>query len=82
VKTAELRAGGDLYGRLQASLGGNGAKQFLFSEYCKQYKTHGFDLPALIPQVYLHWIGVQRTSDGDGVIRAWGGVTLLLTDVS
>jgi hypothetical protein len=40
---AELRAGRDFYGRLQASLGGNGAKQFLFSEYCKQYKTHGFD---------------------------------------
>ena len=25
---------------------------------------------------------VQTTSDGDGVTRSWGGVTLLLTDVS
>jgi very-short-patch-repair endonuclease len=32
----------------------NEAEQFLFREYCSLYGSHGFDLPALIPQVYLH----------------------------
>ena len=53
---SELEAGRHLYGRLRASLDGNGAEQFLFAEYVKRHGgANGFDLPALIPQVYLHY---------------------------
>ncbi|GAA5199415.1 hypothetical protein GCM10023346_39070 [Arthrobacter gyeryongensis] len=44
-----------LYNRLFASLAGNGAEEFLFKHYCALYGTHGYELPALIPQVYLHY---------------------------
>ncbi|PLC10656.1 hypothetical protein AUQ48_17310 [Kocuria flava] len=33
----------------------NEAERLLFDEYCKRYGTQGFDIPALIPQVYLHY---------------------------
>jgi len=52
---SELEAGRHLYERLRTSLGDNGAEQFLFSEYSKRYGTLGFDEPALIPQIYLHY---------------------------
>lgn len=52
---AETAAALDLYYRLMASMDGNGAEQLLFTVYCRLYRTHGFDLPALIPQVYLHY---------------------------
>lgn len=44
-----------LYRRLLTSLARNGAEEFLFKQYCTLYGSHGFDLPALIPQVYLHY---------------------------
>ncbi|GAB3557817.1 hypothetical protein GCM10027405_03280 [Arthrobacter alkaliphilus] len=44
-----------LYRRLLASLGDNEAEKFLFDQYCTLYRMYGFDLPALIPQVYLHY---------------------------
>lgn len=34
---------------------GSEAEQLLFTEYCRLYKTNGFDTPALVPQVYLHY---------------------------
>ncbi|MGW3600408.1 hypothetical protein [Streptomyces sp. NPDC005167] len=40
-----------LHDRLRRSLGDNGAEQLVFDTYVKL----GFDLPALIPQVYLHY---------------------------
>lgn len=52
---AERAAATALYHRLLASLGRNGAEEFLFKQYCSLYGSHGFDLPALIPQVYLHY---------------------------
>ncbi|WP_156370933.1 hypothetical protein [Nocardia arizonensis] len=44
-----------LHNRLRASMGDNGAEQLIFDTYCRRYKTHGFETPALIPQVYLHY---------------------------
>src|SRR5215831_12510787 len=34
---------------------GNGAERFIFTRYCALHRTRGFDTPALIPQVYLHY---------------------------
>lgn len=52
---AERAAARTLYSRLAASMAGNAAERFLFTVYARRYKTHGFDVPALIPQVYLHY---------------------------
>ncbi|MFJ5026139.1 hypothetical protein [Streptomyces goshikiensis] len=41
----------ELHGRLRRSLSGNGAEELVFDAYVKL----GFDVPALIPQVYLHY---------------------------
>ncbi|MFF4234213.1 hypothetical protein [Streptomyces sp. NPDC001820] len=45
------RARKALHDRLRRSLGDNGAEQLVFDSYVRL----GFDLPALIPQVYLHY---------------------------
>ena len=58
VKAAEL------YRRLFASMAGNGAEEMLFSEFCSLYRTNGFDTPALIPQVYLHYDPYSRGTAG------------------
>ncbi|MBN2447246.1 MAG: hypothetical protein JXO22_10995 [Phycisphaerae bacterium] len=60
----ERDAAVDLYERLRVSMDGNGAEQFLFGEYCKRYGTDGFDQPALIPQVYLHYDPYTRRTGG------------------
>lgn len=52
---AERTAGRSLYRRLQESMAGNEAELLLFGEYGKLYGAHGFGIPALIPQVYLHY---------------------------
>nr|WSW49881.1 hypothetical protein OG296_43505 [Streptomyces sp. NBC_01001] len=41
----------ELHDRLRRSLSGNGAEELVFDAYVKL----GFDVPALIPQVYLHY---------------------------
>lgn len=51
----ERDAAHHLYNRLRASMGDNEAEQFLFADYGKRYGTLGFDQPALIPQIYLHY---------------------------
>lgn len=51
----EREAAHSLYRRLIASMADNEAERLLFDEYCKRYGTQGFDIPALIPQVYLHY---------------------------
>ncbi len=51
----ERSAAHGLYARLLKSMGRNGAERFVFERYCTRYRTHGFDVPALIPQVYLHY---------------------------
>ena len=50
----------ELYRRLHASMNGNEAEQLLFREFCSLYGTEGFDIPALIPQVYLHYDPYSR----------------------
>ncbi|MBN9097968.1 MAG: hypothetical protein J0I49_07665 [Pseudonocardia sp.] len=45
----------DLYDRLIRSLD-NDAERLIFRTYCERYGRDGFDLPALIPQVYLRSI--------------------------
>ena len=45
----------DLHDRLRTSLGDNSVELRVFDAYAARYKDHGFDIPALIPQVYLHF---------------------------
>jgi hypothetical protein len=44
-----------LYQRLLASIDGNGAERRVFTAYGRRYARHGEDIPALLPQVYLHY---------------------------
>ena len=53
----------DLYARLERSLA-NDAEQLIFKKYAKRYGTRGFDMPALIPQVYLHYDPYTRRTGG------------------
>lgn len=51
----EVKVGQCLYRRLFVSLASE-PERLLFHRYCSLYKLpSGFDLPALIPQVYLHY---------------------------
>jgi very-short-patch-repair endonuclease len=47
-------AGRSLYRRLASTLD-SPPEQLLFKTYCALYGTRGFEIPALIPQVYLHY---------------------------
>ncbi len=47
-------AGRTLYSRLAKSLA-SPPEQLLFKTYCSMYSSRGFSIPALIPQVYLHY---------------------------
>lgn len=42
----------------------NGAERFVFERYCARYRTRGFDVPVLIPQVYLHYDPYTRRAGG------------------
>jgi hypothetical protein len=44
-----------LYRRLDSSLGDNGAERRVLRTYADRYVRLGPDIPALIPQVYLHY---------------------------
>ncbi|GAA3138800.1 hypothetical protein GCM10010486_00930 [Nonomuraea roseoviolacea subsp. carminata] len=44
-----------LYQRLDQSLGNNGAERRILRVYAERYIRLGPDIPALIPQVYLHY---------------------------
>ncbi|MEV4773088.1 hypothetical protein [Micromonospora humida] len=44
-----------LYRRLDQSLGGNDAERRILRTYAERYVRLGSDIPALIPQVYLHY---------------------------
>ncbi|WP_432844224.1 tetratricopeptide repeat protein [Dactylosporangium sp. CA-092794] len=50
-----------LYRRLQQSLDGNGAELRVLSAYAERYVRLGPDIPALIPQVYLHYDPYNRS---------------------
>jgi very-short-patch-repair endonuclease len=61
-----------LYERLKRSLAGNGAEELMFHTYCELYgRPGGFDLPALVPQVYLHYDPYTRRQrrDREGPLR-------------
>lgn len=60
----ERAAAHELYARLLKSMERNGAERFVFERYCARYRTHGFDTPALIPQVYLHYDPYTRRAGG------------------
>jgi hypothetical protein len=60
----ELAAARDLYRRLLASMDGNEAEQLVFTTYGKLYASRGFDTPALVPQVYLHYDPYNRGAGG------------------
>lgn len=47
--------GVDLHKRLQASLAKNPVELRVFDAYAARYKNEQFDIPALLPQVYLHF---------------------------
>ena len=54
-----------LYRRLDESMNGNEAERLVFKTYAELYaKADGFDLPALIPQVYLHYDPYTRLERG------------------
>lgn len=44
-----------LYQRLLASIDGNGAERRVFAAYGRRYARNREDIPALLPQVYLHY---------------------------
>ena len=45
-----------LHQRLRTSIdASNGAELRIFDAYAKRYAAHGADIPALLPQVYLHY---------------------------
>jgi very-short-patch-repair endonuclease len=50
-----------LYRRLDRSLGGNDAERRILRTYADRYVLLGDDIPALIPQVYLHYDPYTRT---------------------
>jgi very-short-patch-repair endonuclease len=55
AEDAEHDTARDLYRRLLACMQDNAAERLIFIRYCALYRTRGFDTPALIPQVYLHY---------------------------
>jgi hypothetical protein len=60
----EQSTAGELYRRLFASLASQ-PEQLVFRTYCTQYgSSSGFALPALIPQVYLHYDPYSRLQLG------------------
>ncbi|WP_371786932.1 hypothetical protein [Streptosporangium subroseum] len=50
-----------LYQRLDRSLGDNGAERRILRTYAERYIRLGPDIPALIPQVYLHYDPYTRS---------------------
>lgn len=62
----ERDAARELYNRLVKSLGDNPVERTLFRTYAEFYgHPDGFDLPALIPQVYLHYDPYTKRQLGD-----------------
>jgi hypothetical protein len=55
-----------LYRRLDRSLGDNGAERRILRAYADRYVRLGDDIPALIPQVYLHYDPYTRAHHAPG----------------
>jgi len=63
--TTQQQAARELYTRLSRSLA-NDVEKLFFQIYCARYaRTAGSQLPALIPQVYLHYDPYARSQLGD-----------------
>jgi hypothetical protein len=63
--TAQHEAARQLYTRLSQSLA-NDAEKLVFKTYCGRYaRTAGSDVPALVPQVYLHYDPYTARQLGD-----------------
>lgn len=62
--SALRQAGLNLYARLQQSVAGNVLEERLLARYASLYRSHGFNIPALIPQVYLHYDPYARGRGG------------------
>lgn len=61
----QQEAARDMYTRLSRSLA-NDAEKFFFKTYCTRYaQATGSDVPALVPQVYLHYDPYVRSHLGD-----------------
>lgn len=75
---SELVVARELYARLMASMDGNEAEQLLFAEYCRLYASHGFEMPALIPQVYLHYDPYAQHRGGTLIRQRMDFLLLLL----
>ncbi|MDX3077874.1 hypothetical protein [Streptomyces sp. MI02-7b] len=74
----EPEAARNLYGRLAASLDSH-PERLVFRAYCARYRQpDGFDLPALIPQVYLHYDPYTRQSPHHAVALARQRMDFLL----
>jgi AbiJ N-terminal domain 3 len=55
-----------LYRRLDRSLGDNNAERRLLRTYAERYVRLGDDIPALLPQVYLHYDPYMRAHHAPG----------------
>jgi very-short-patch-repair endonuclease len=53
--TDDRDVGLSLHKRLRESLGENEPERMVLDVYSRRYGEHGFGIPALIPQVYLHY---------------------------
>ena len=51
----EAQVWSNLHGRLYRSLGDNAGERQVWDAYARRYRRLGPDIPALIPQVYLHY---------------------------
>jgi very-short-patch-repair endonuclease len=65
AEVADREVGHGLYARLQASIGDNPVELLVFRTYFKRYAGGRFDIPALIPQVYLHYDPLTRRARGE-----------------
>lgn len=72
-----------LHARLMASMGNNEAEKLLFTTYATRYRSRGYDIPALVPQVYLHYDPLtlqQRGPAGSPLARQRMDFLLLFSD--
>jgi hypothetical protein len=66
TRLPETQVWSNLLGRLHRSLGDNGAERRILDVYAKRYVRIGPDIPALIPQVHLHYDPYHQARYGPG----------------
>jgi very-short-patch-repair endonuclease len=65
LQGSERESALSLYRRLEESMANNECERLIFRTYAELYgRTDGFDRPALIPQVYLHYDPYTRQERG------------------